>query len=54
MSALFPVWEGKRVVGTITDRDISTLACVAMSKVVARCFEDQDVPAVRPIITIPA
>jgi len=50
-----PVCEGSRVVGMITDRDITvratsagcdpktTLVCDAMSQDVVSCYEDQDV-----------
>jgi CBS domain-containing protein len=50
-----PVCEGKRVVGMLTDRDITvrataagcdpttTLVCDAMSQDVVCCYEDQDV-----------
>src|SRR4051812_35394728 len=50
-----PVCEGKRVVGMLTDRDITvrataagcdpktTLVCDAMSQDVVTCYEDQDV-----------
>jgi CBS domain-containing protein len=50
-----PVCEGKRVVGMLTDRDITvrataagcdpktTLVCDAMSQDIISCYEDQDV-----------